>query len=101
MTQQAGLTTIEWPDAEGPFNVYRGALWPGRRHAYNHGCMQRAVTEQSAVDPASPLSGVAFYYLVTSTAPLPERSRCPHTIGAPCSTTGKANFGVQQLRDNC
>jgi len=86
------------------YNVYKGTFGPGP-FAYNETCQDNERTTRNWTDPAVPLLGRGFYYLVSA------KNTCGETVAtlpghapfAACSTANRNSDGdtPRDLGDNC
>jgi hypothetical protein len=108
LTGGAGVATLNWSEASGPFRVYRGFRGPAPGWAYNQTCLAQAVTADTAQDLLVPPPGRVFYYVVSregcsESILARDSSGTPIPNNDPCPSTGQDadGDGVPEALDNC
>ena len=104
-----GSARVNWGDAPGPYNVYRGTNGPGATWLYDQTCLVHETAGTTVADSMNPPVNTLFYYLVSRVnacresilgrdstgAAIPNDNPCPN---APADRDGD---GTPDVFDNC
>jgi PKD repeat protein len=104
-------TLLRWTRSRGGYtsNVYRGSIAPTGPRSRNETCLRTEVTTTEITDPETPVTGRAFYYLVSARNTCAESPAGQDSAGqdiVPASLCGTLNAdsdgdGVPDPGDNC